>query len=86
MALLPKGFGLAVDLEERAAAASYKPEYEHTKENIAGYWRILVLFALGFAFIKDYSASGASTIMVFAYSRYVSLRSLSFPLPAMVVT
>ena len=38
-------------LEERAAAASYKPEYEHTKENIAGYWRILVLFALGFAFL-----------------------------------
>ncbi len=38
-------------LEERAAAASYKPEYEHTKENVAAYWRKLILFIVVFAFL-----------------------------------
>ena len=36
-------------LEDNAAAASYEPAYENTRENIAGYWRRLFLFAVVFA-------------------------------------
>ena len=38
-------------LEDNASAASYRPEYENTKENIGRYWRDLILFALLFALL-----------------------------------
>ena len=36
-------------LEEKAAAVSYEPAYEHTAENVAGYWMQLILFIFVFA-------------------------------------
>ena len=38
-------------LEEKAAAANYKPEYECTPENIAKYWTHLFVFILAFAIL-----------------------------------
>ena len=38
-------------LEEKAAAANYKPEYECTPENIAIYWTHLFVFILAFALL-----------------------------------
>jgi len=36
-------------LEEKAAAANYKIEYEYSEDNVADYWFTLVLFILAFA-------------------------------------
>ena len=38
-------------LEEKAAAASYKAEYENNPSNIIKYWEHLVLFIFGFALL-----------------------------------
>ena len=38
-------------LEESAAKASYKPEYENTKENINGYWMKMITFIFAYAFL-----------------------------------
>ena len=38
-------------LEEKAAAASYKAEYEYNEENVRGYWLNLLLFILAFALL-----------------------------------
>ena len=38
-------------LEEKAAAASYKAEYECTSENVTGYWWDLFVFVLAFALL-----------------------------------
>ena len=39
-------------LEEKAAAASYKPDYEYTRENIRDYWLHLAAFILAFALLS----------------------------------
>ena len=36
-------------LEQKAAAANYKPEYEYTADNVLNYWGVLMLFMLAFA-------------------------------------
>ena len=36
-------------LEEKAAAANYKIEYEYSEGNVADYWFTLVMFILAFA-------------------------------------
>ena len=36
-------------LEEKAAAANYKPEYEYTADNVYSYWLTLFIFILAFA-------------------------------------
>ena len=38
-------------LEEKAAAASYNPAYEYTKDNVIGYWLHLSLFIIVFAML-----------------------------------
>ena len=38
-------------LEEKAAAASYKADYENTQENIIDYWLHLAAFIFGFALL-----------------------------------
>ena len=39
-------------LEEKAAAASYKPEYDLTVSNVVGYWFHLLTFILAFALLS----------------------------------
>ena len=38
-------------LEEKAAAASYNPDYENTSENVIGYWLHLAVFILAFSLL-----------------------------------
>ena len=38
-------------IEEKAAQASYVADYDHTEENIFGYWRRLSLFVFVFAML-----------------------------------
>ena len=38
-------------LEEKAAAASYNPDYENTQENVIGYWMHLSVFIFAFALL-----------------------------------
>ena len=38
-------------LEEKAAAASYNPNFEYTEENVIGYWLHLTMFVFAFAFL-----------------------------------
>ena len=37
--------------QEKAAAASYNPAYEYTKDNVIGYWLHLSLFIVVFAML-----------------------------------
>ena len=38
-------------LEEKAAATSYKADYEFTLDNVVDYWAQLLLFVLAFALL-----------------------------------
>ncbi len=46
---------LQLYIQEQTAAASYIPAYEHSKDNILGYWSCLVLFIAVFSLISVFS-------------------------------